>query len=98
MARRISSERLESEIARLPVPEQLKLIARVSSRLGGSSPGTMARISEQTEPKVPAGRKVAEILALCDAAAREWKGEFDSVRELRGLRQERDEQLWSSGS
>jgi len=70
------------------VREQLKLIARLSERLSS----TPLDIEKQ-----PAG-DVDEILALCDAAADMWEGEFDAAQEIRQMHQERDEQIWPSKS
>lgn len=36
-------------------------------------------------------RETEELLALCEAAAEKWKGEFDSVSEIQQLRRERDD-------
>lgn len=35
-------------------------------------------------------REAEELLALCEAAAERWEGEFDSVSEIQQLRRERD--------
>jgi hypothetical protein len=43
-------------------------------------------------------READELLALCDAAADMWKGEFDSAEEIRQMRQERDDQVWPNRS
>ena len=43
-------------------------------------------------------RGADEILALCDAAAEMWEGEFDSAEDIRQMRKERDEQIWLNKS
>lgn len=36
-------------------------------------------------------RETEELLALCEAAAEKWTGEFDSVAEIQQMRRERDD-------
>ena len=88
MATRTTLEQLEQQITRLPMRDQLKLIARISERLS-----TMPLDIEK-----PGARDADELLALCDAAADMWEGEFDATQEIRQMRQERNEQIWPSKS
>ena len=88
MATQPTLERLEQQITRLPVRDQLRLIARISERLS---------ITPLEMEKQPPG-DADELLALCDAAADMWEGEFDAAQEIRQMRQERDEQIWPSKS
>lgn len=85
MNTRTTLEQWEQQIIRLPVSDQLKLIARISERLSITPLNTGARDAD-------------ELLALCDAAADMWEGEFDAAQEIRQMRQERDEQIWPSKS
>jgi len=87
MAIQTTLEQLEQQITRLPVHEQLKLIARISERLS-----TPLDIEKQHAGDAD------ELLALCDAVADMWEGEFDAAQEIRQMRQERDEQIWPSKS
>ncbi len=43
-------------------------------------------------------KEADELLALCDAAAEMWEGEFDAAEEVRQMRQERGEQIWLNKS
>ena len=85
MATRTTLEQLEQQITQLPMRDQLKLIARISERLSI----TMEK---------PGTEDADELLALCDAAAEMWEGEFDTAQEIRQMRRERDEQIWPNKS
>jgi hypothetical protein len=43
-------------------------------------------------------KEADELLAMCDAAAEMWEGEFDAAEDIRQIRRERDEQIWASKS
>ena len=88
MTPRTTLEQLEQQITRLPVREQLKLIARISERLSNAPLDIEKQLAEDAD----------EILALCDAAADMWEEKFDAAQEIRQMRQERDEQIWPSKS
>jgi hypothetical protein len=87
MATQTTLERLEQQVTRLPMRDQLK-VAHISERLS---------ITPLDIEKQHAG-DADELLALCDAAADMWEGEFDAAREICQMRQERDEQIWPSKS
>ena len=89
-------QELEQQVAQLSPNEQLKLMAHIAEQLS-SVPldlpnGEKDSLQQQRE------RGADEILALCDAAAEMWEGEFDAAEEIRQMRQERDEQVWPSKS
>ncbi len=88
MTTQTTLERLEQQVTWLPMRDQLRLIARISERLSV----TPLDIEKQHRGDTD------ELLALCDAAADMWKGEFDAAQEIRRMRQERDEQIWPSKS
>lgn len=88
MAARTTLEQLEQQITQLPMRDQLRLIARISERLSI----TPLHIEK------PGVGDADELLALCDAAANMWEGEFDASQEIHQMRQERDEQIWPSKS
>ena len=97
MSHQITLEQLEEQAIQLPLHEQLKLIAHLSERL--SLVAQVAPAAESAESlRQQREREADELLALCDAAAELWKGEFDAAEEIRRLRQERDEQTWQSKS
>jgi hypothetical protein len=89
MTTQTTLERLEQQVTQLPMRDQLKLIARISERLG---------ITPQIDVEKQYRESADELLALCDAAADMWEGEFDAAQEIRRMRQERDEQIWPSKS
>lgn len=88
MNTRTPLERLEYEVIRLPIQDQLRLILRVIERL------SVIPLERETQHPESAD----ELLALCDAAAEMWNGAFDAVHEIRRIRQQRDEQIWPTGS
>ncbi len=97
MSNQVTLEQLEEQAIRLPLHEQLKLIAHLSERLSlvaevAPVVGSAESLRQQRE------READEILVLCDAAAELWQGEFDSAKEIRQLRHERDEQVWQRKS
>ena len=90
-------EQLERQVAQLPPQEQLKLMAHISERLSTMSP-SMLMVTDEESLQRQRERDADELLALCDAAAEMWRGEFDAVEEIRQMRQERDEKIWPSRS
>lgn len=92
MATQLSTDHLEQQISQLPLHEQLRLAAHICARLSVSAQAdTLTEEAESLERKNQI--ETEELLALCEAAAEKWVGEFDSVTELRQLRQGRDEQI-----
>ncbi|MBM3238217.1 hypothetical protein FJZ31_18145 [Candidatus Poribacteria bacterium] len=86
MSSQVTLEQLEEQSAQLPLPEQLKLIARISEQL---SMIPLDRFTVVEEVLSQQRKKEAdELLALCDAAAEMWEGEFDAVEDIRWIRQE----------
>ena len=85
-------EELEQQVAQLPPNQQLKLMAHIAHQLSSISDVLDEEVTQQQE------READEILALCDAAAEMWDGEFDAAEEIRQMRKERDEQIWPSKS
>ncbi|MFN3762197.1 MAG: hypothetical protein ACK4WK_03220 [Anaerolineae bacterium] len=81
-------ERLEYEVSRLSIRDQLRLILRIVERLSAIPWDTESRDAKEAD----------ELLALCDAAAEMWNGTFDAASEIRQIRHQRDEQVWPTGS
>lgn len=96
MSNQVALGQLEQQVAQLPLHEQLKLLAHISERLSLAVQATPAAADEASLRQ--SERQADELLALCDAAAAMWEGEFDAAEELRQMRQERDERLWLSKS
>jgi len=88
-------EQLERQVAQLPPQEQLKLMAHISERLSTMPLSMLTPVDEESLQRWRE-READELLALCDAAAEMWRGEFDAAGEIRQMRQERDEQIWPS--
>ena len=77
MASQPTLEELEQQVAQLPLNEQLKLMAHIAEQLSSMPLDVFKEedtISQQRE------READAILALCDAAAEMWDGEFDADR------------------
>jgi hypothetical protein len=89
MSEQMTLKEIEHQATRLPLHEQLKLIAYISEQLS-ITPLELAEdnIRKQRE------KEADEILALCDEAAKMWEGKFDSAEDIRRIRKERDEQIW----
>lgn len=97
MENRATLEQVEQLAATLPPPEQLKLMAHICEQLSARSFADETVEDEKTAQR-RREQEADEILALCDAAAEMWEGEFDSAERIRQMRQERDEQLCPSKS
>jgi transcriptional regulator with XRE-family HTH domain len=87
---------LEQQVAQLSPNDQLKLMAHIAEQLS-SLPLNVIEDKADTSPQ-QREREADEILALCDAAAEMWEGQFDVAEEIRQMRKERDEQVWPSTS
>ena len=96
MTNQVTLEQLEQQIAQLQLHEQLELIARISEQLSAKSLDKLT-VVEEALPR-QREREADELIALCDAAAEMWEGEFDAAQEIRQVRQERDEQIWQNKS
>jgi hypothetical protein len=97
MSAQVTLEQLEQQVAQLPLHEQLKLVAHISERLSFAVQAVPIAVDEdslqqQRERERERERETDELLALCDAAAELWTGEFDAPEEIRQMRRERDEQ------
>ena len=90
MSNRVTLKQVEQQVSQLPPQEQLKLIAHISEQLS-TTPLDIAATEEETLQQRE--READELIALCDAAAEMWEGEFDADQEIRQIRQKRDEQI-----
>ncbi len=86
MMPQVSFEQVEDLAIKLPPAEQLKLLTRLSEQLHG----TMLTLSLASSQKQP-GRdaKADALLAELDTIAESIEGQFDSVEDLRLIREER---------
>jgi len=94
MSINITFNQLNQQVALLPPTEQLKLVAHICERLTDHTfiPATPA----VKDAAALRQKQAKELLALCDAAAEMWEGEFDSAEDIRRMREERDERVWAS--
>jgi hypothetical protein len=93
MSNQVILEQLEQQISLLSLQEQLKLMAHIAERLS-AMPSDMLQVGgEEDVLRRQREREADELLALCDAAAEMWEGEFDAAEEIRQMRKERDEQI-----
>ena len=96
MSINVTGEELQKRLTSLPPAEQLKLMAHLCEQLNSSLFSKKSEVTNEWAQKREIGAD--ELLALCDAAAEMWEGEFDVAEEIRQMRQERDEQTWPSRS
>ncbi len=87
MTETVTLEQLEELASQLPADKQLQLVSRLTERLS-------LMPLPHTEPDEARLRKEREaladaIIAACDAVAESIEGEFDSVEDLRQIRNER---------
>ena len=93
MSNQPTLEELEQQVAQLSPNEQLKLMAHIAEQLSSVPLDVVEEDTIQQREQ-----EADEILALCDAAAEMWEGEFDAAEEIRQMRKERDEAIWPSKS
>lgn len=96
VSRQPTLAQVEEQVAQLSPKEQLKLMAHIAEQLSAIPLDTLK--NEASNVQWQQEREADELLALCDAAAEMWEGEFDSAAEIRLMRKERDEQIWPSKS
>ncbi len=92
MSNRVTLKQVEQQVSQLPPQEQLKLIAHISEQLSIAPLDIISEAGKETL-RQQRERKADELIALCDAAAEMWEGEFDVDQEIRQIRQKRDEQI-----
>jgi hypothetical protein len=97
MANQITLEQIEQLATQLSPPEQLKLVARLCEELSVTSLGAPIVVNEEVA-RQQREQEADAILALCDAAAEMWEGEFDAAEDIRQMRQDRDKQIWLNKS
>ena len=86
MQNKLTLKKLEQQIVRLPIHEQLKLIARISELLSMAQLDRMMAIEEQTSLVQEREKEADKILNICDSAAEKWEGDFDSIQDIRQMR------------
>jgi len=90
MSSQITLKKLEQQIARLPIHDQLKLIARISELLSMAQLDRMMAVEEKRILIQQREKEADKLLTMCDAAAEKWEGDFDVNQDIRQIRQERD--------
>jgi len=71
--------------------EQLKLMTSICEQITAQS-FVSKNLGSQDDERLRQ-QEADRLLALCDAAAELWEGEFDAAEDIRQMRQERDEQI-----
>lgn len=91
MSNEVTFEQVEQLSVRLPPPEQLKLVARISEQLSNLMativPPGMESVRQEREAMADA------LLAELDAIAESLDGNFDSAEDIRQIREERANRL-----
>ncbi len=93
---KINFEQLKQQVTQLPPAEQLKLVTHICEELNAITFSPKALVAKDEASLRQ--KQADELLAMCDAAAEIWEGEFDSAEDIRQMRRERDEQIWASKS
>lgn len=85
----LTFEELEQHVAQLPPDQQLRLVAHISAKLSDFL-FNMTPLSQNQEQKKKQARpvRIDAWLAECDRVADLWQGPFDSVADLRRIRDE----------
>jgi hypothetical protein len=92
----ISFEQLKQQVTQLPPAEQLKLVTQICEELNAMT-FVPKKIAAKDEALLRQ-KEADELLAMCDAAAEMWEGEFDAAEDICQMRRERDEPIWASKS
>jgi hypothetical protein len=88
MSNRVTLEEMEQMAARLPLSEQLKLIAHICEQLSA----TANSVADERNLEHQVAQADAW-LAECDAVAESIEGEFDSAKDIREIREDRASRL-----
>jgi hypothetical protein len=85
----VTLEQVEELATQLSLAERLKLVARVCEQLSVALPAVVPE--EQVKEGVRHARMVQfeQWLTACEEVAELWEGEFDSVADVRRMRDER---------
>ena len=89
MSNRVTLEEMEQMATRLPLSEQLKLIAHICEQLSA----TANSVADKRNLEQDQMAQVDAWLAECDAVAESIDGEFDSAKDLREIREDRASRL-----
>jgi hypothetical protein len=92
----VTFDELKQKVTQLALTEQLKLVSYICEQLTAQSVVSKTLISK--DDAFLRQEEADKLLALCDAAAEMWEGEFDAAEDIRQMRQERDDQIWANKS
>ena len=85
----VTLPQVEELAAQLPPAERLKLVAHVCEQLSATLPPVSPNEDAEERARQERLAKLDMWLAECDEVAELWEGEFDSVADLRRIRDER---------
>jgi hypothetical protein len=85
MSNHVTLAQVERLAVRLPLPEQLKLVAHISEQLSGLTVALPLEVQSRRERVAMANALLAEL----DAIAESVGGTFDSAGDIRQIREER---------
>lgn len=86
MANRLTVEEVEQLVTQLPLPERLRLVARVCTQLAGADTAASDAAQARQERLAQADAWIT----ACDQVAELWDGDFDSAADLRRLRNDEE--------
>lgn len=90
----VTFDELKQKATQLAMTEQLKLVSYICEQLTAQPLASKTLVSK--DDALLRQKEADKLLALCDAAAEMWEGEFDAAEDIRQMRRERDEQIWAS--
>ncbi|MGH7597393.1 MAG: hypothetical protein ACREOI_13655 [bacterium] len=90
----LTFDELKQKVTQLALTEQLKLVSYICEQLTAQS--LVSKTLASKDDTLLRQKEADKLLALCDAAAEMWKGEFDAAEDVRQMRRERDDQIWAN--
>lgn len=86
MSSQTTLKKIEHQIVRLPINDLLKLIARISELLSMAQIERIMAVEEQRSLIQQREKEADSLLAIYDAAAEQWVGDFGSSQDIRQVR------------
>jgi hypothetical protein len=90
----VTFDELKQKVTQLALTEQLKLVSYICDQLTAQS--LVSKTLASKDDTSLHQKEADKLLALCDAAAEMWEGEFDAAEDIRQMRRERDHQTWAN--
>jgi len=89
----VTFDELKQRVTQLAMIEQLKLVSYICEQIAAQSFVSKSLALKDDDTRLRQ-QEADRLLALCDATAELWEGEFDAAEDIRQMRRERDEQIF----